>query len=680
MDIVNGCTGITIDENGQIAQIRNVETGQILFEAEAEKRRLFHITAPSHTWASRPVERGDSSVEVTEGEDGDVLLRYGDLTLEGKPSGIEAEVTIGTPAGTDEIQMALRIRNSGDAVITGALFPWVNGWQESESGDNDTILMGPYSKKRTAEVHRWCPAWANGTETQEWVVEYPVYMSLPWIDISGEAGGVSIINYQREPRQFHATARNMAEFRKGRDIGLLLGFYPYVKDGEVWESPVIGISAHEGDWHRTADRYRNWSDGWFKPAPAKRERRESIGSEHVFFSYFDGTPIRPYETMPSIAATGREHGVDQLCVWERLSLGLYGTAYRADEDILEYAPDEFERIRSAVQQCVEEGSDLSALCNFRLVNTSLDVFREENLREDVQMAYDGTIKNEIYSCNVTPGSFRAPHIGAYCNVLSPFSEKYRQRLMKQLARYLDIGYTSLFYDQPFETHPDYSRKDEGCVPESNYAATLELVAIARQALRERHPDALLMGEQCDIFGSEMIDQWMAWSWSDQDIASAIRINYSLPQTIINCVIDSDAGLASHAFAGGLSLFLMTNAGLGTLGDAPDFARHIRKLAALRKQCAERTVHARFCDQLGLTVKTDDGIVAYSYESDQGPAVIIAAPERAGRGEVTLDPSAFKAAGHPENGKLYNLDSHPADIAGEAQTFELKKDDVLVWVV
>ena len=189
-----------------------------------------------------------------------------------------------------------------------------------------------------------------------------------------------------------------------------------------------------------------------------------------------------------------------------------------------------------------------------------------------------------------------------------------------------------------------------------------------------------MGEQCDVFGLEIIDQWMTWSWSSQDIAAAIRMHYSLPQTVFNCVIDREPGLASHAFAAGLNLFLMTKAGTGTLADAPEFAEHIRKLAQLRKRCAERTVHARFCDTLGLNIKTDDGVVAYSYESAPCPAVIIAAPEKAGTVQVSLDRASFIFTGAPGKGQVFRLDGATAKVSGDNQTFKLNKHEVLIWVV
>ncbi|MBI4474209.1 MAG: hypothetical protein HY646_16175 [Acidobacteria bacterium] len=421
---------------------------------------------------------------------------------------------------------------------------------------------------------------------------------------------------------------------------------------------------------------------WFNPAASKREFRESIGSEHVFFHYFDGTPCRSYESLPDIAAHGREYGVRELCVWDRLALGIYGSAVSPGEDLLQYNYKEKEALANVIRQAREGGTDVSALVNFRLLNSSLDVVKNENLLEETQVALDGTRKLEQCNVAIIPGhsglNVVFSHLGPYAHVFSPFSKKYRERILNQMQKYLDLGYQSLFYDQPFEYVPDYSCKDKGGIPEMTYAAVLESLRDVRKKLREKNPDAVIMGEQCDVFGAEVVDQWMSWGWSNLDIDSAVRLHYCLPQTVISCVVDREPGLASHAFAAGLHIMLMTKAGMGTLSDEPEFAEHIQKLAELRKKCADRTVHARFNHKRGLSVETEDSIVAYSYDGAMGPAVIIAAPEKAGKIRVHLDRGSFCRHETKKRGQLFHMDGSTSEVTDDSQELSLNKYEVLIW--
>lgn len=679
MELRNGRTRVTLDKHGSIQGIIDVKTGHAYFDAIADDRRLFHLIVPAATWSSRPTSSHESAPPVLVKNDNGCILRYPNLKVCGKETGIKAEVKFSFPAGTDEIQFSLKLRNEGKETITGAIFPWLNGWKSPGEPSLDRIMLGPTKDVVPASLPKWMLAWGNGTFAQQETVKYPDSMMVPWIDISGEKGGVSCINYQRKPRMCFAAVKNMAGHEPGYRLGVLWGFYAYVPPGHEWESPVLGISVHDGDWHRTADRYREWMNTWFTPAISSRVFRESLGSQHVLFTCFDGTPFRSYDTLPEVASVGRKYGVWELSVWDRLSLGTYCSANSPSEDLLQYSSEDRKALSIAVRKAVEEGTDVSALVNFRLVNPSLEVFKDECLINEVQTALDGTTRVYFFSVALIPGLCTVPHLGPYDNVFSPFSQKYRQRVLRQIQDYLGLGYTSLFYDQPFEFYPDYSRKDNGCLPEMTYAKTLELIREVRDKLRKNNPNAVILGEQCDVFGSEVIDQWMSWIWSDRDIESAVRIHYSLPQTVINCVVDREPGLASHAFAAGFHLFIMIKGGTGTLADAPEFAEHVKKLADLRKCCAARTVHARFNDAFGFVLESDDGIVAYSYDSPSGPAVIVAAPEKAGTARVTLDRAAFSHPGNPGSGQVIHLDGGVTRVSGDTVLFSLDKYEVRVWI-
>ena len=116
-------------------------------------------------------------------------------------------------------------------------------------------------------------------------------------------------------------SKNMAGFNPENCVpSIFWGFYPYVTPGMQWQSPEIGISVHDGDWHETADRYQTWAEQWFVPA-SQRKIREAIGSSHVIFSGFDGTSFNSLEKIPEAAAAARKCGIDEFCVWGLPSIG-----------------------------------------------------------------------------------------------------------------------------------------------------------------------------------------------------------------------------------------------------------------------------------------------------------------------------------------------------------------------
>ena len=689
--VQNGKTMIELTGHGAIANVADAQSGHRYFEAKPSLARLFHLIVPTSTWASRAATAHEADQPVILEKSDETIYRYEHLNINGQLARIKVEVSFKRPRGTDEILISMNVVNDEKTAITGAIFPWLNGWKSPGNPALDKVILGPGCAPidPASLSSAWRIAWANNFQ-EEASAEYPVSTHLPWMDFSGEHGGVSCINYQREPRHGYASVKNMTGFTPETCIpGMFWGFYAYVPSGQAWASPSIGISVHDGDWHQTADRYRRWAEKWLAPASSNRKFRESIGSLHVYFTGFDGTPFKPAGDLAKIASAARGYGVKEFCVWDRLSLGVYGTAYEPEEDVLKYSAAEKAAFSKGIRQAVQEGSDVSALINFRLMNPKRTVFKTDKLEAEMQETLDGTTKAEAWPVALIPGKFfPTSHLGPGCQVFSPFSEKYRQRVLRLMDEYLDFGYTSLFYDQPFEYFPDYSRKATGGVPELTYEALLQMIRDVQARLKKQNPDAVIMGEQCDIFASAMIDQWMTWAWSDHPSGIEIlrQIHYALPQTVFNCVISVDSGspsaalgLASHSFALGLHLFIVIDALTGTLAEVPEFGEHVLKLARLRKLCADRTVHARFCDNRGFSIKTNDGIAAYSYESPAGPALIIAAPIQAGSAEIQLHRNYFSHAGNGNCGKIYTLDLEEKQVPGDIQFLTLKKNDVLVWM-
>ncbi|MCC6581042.1 MAG: hypothetical protein IT440_11430 [Phycisphaeraceae bacterium] len=675
-----GRTEVAVDSQGSIAQIKDNQTGRIYFNATETDRRLFHLVVPSPTWRSRPVMSHDCGSPVVEKTASGLVLQYGELHVERQDSGICAKVEITPSARGDEVQLSLQLSNQGPHTITSVIFPWLSGWQSPGNPAKDVLLPGLFKKLTLNDFPHWFLAWGNGAHGQEHAHEYSSLAGVPWIDFSGEQGGVGLINYQREPRQCFACVKNMAGHDAGHRMAMFWGFFfAFVPPGGHWASPTMGVSVHDGDWHRTADRYRQWISTWLKPADAPWSFRESIGSEHVVFNSFDGSPIRQYEQLPHVASYAREHGVREICVWDRMSLGTYA-GNSPDEDLLGYSPRDRQRLSQAVHRAAADGSEVSALINFRLANPSMNAFHQEGLEDEMQRNLDGTPRVENSAVARIPGHFVTPYYGPSCHIFSSFSEKYQQRVLRKIDEYIDLGYTSLFYDQPFEQGADYGRIDRGCMPEMTYAALVDLLRQVRTKMREKHPHALIFGECCDIHASQFIDQWMHWYWSNYDFDWAVRVHYAMPHTVVHCVVDREIGLASRAFAAGLHLLVMTRGGEGTLADVPAFAEHIRKLSALRRRCADRTVHARFNDVQGLTLDTSSGLIAYSYDSRSGPAVIVAAPDKTGAATIAVDRSAFSHPGHPAQGRLYFLDGNDQHTDGDTITLDLKQYDVAVWVL
>jgi hypothetical protein len=131
-----------------------------------------------------------------------------------------------------------------------------------------------------------------------------------------------------------------------------------------------------------------------------------------------------------------------------------------------------------------------------------------------------------------------------------------------------------------------------------------------------------------------------------------------------------------AFAMGMYLCLSVHGSEGLLDDEPEMANHIAKLAKLREATVDRTVCARFRDKKGLSADLDDGIVAYSYESASGPAVIVASVGKPGNAKIVLDRGCFENQGS-SGVTLKHLDGSVTSSTIDAIEVRLCSNEVLV---
>ncbi len=638
--------------------------------------RLFRVNVPSDTWSSRYADsHAQATVELTREKDG-LRLWYPDLVVAtGETHGVSAEVRVTPSPAADEALFTLRLENDGPTEINEVRFPWVGGWTGYGGKGLDRMALGAHN---FFDPHSFPTPVGNtyALNDQRRKFLYPVNLFAPWLDVSGPIGGLSYLNYMSRPENGCISIENLAGYGSGLRLAFGWAHFIVLRAGETWTSPPVGLAVHDGDWHDTADRYRRWFETQYPPDLSRRSLRAMIGFQNVFFRGFDGSPIRSLDEIPRVAAIGREYGVEHLCVWDSLTLGNY--ANKGARDLTDYPAAERAVLSEGLKQAEAEGTYTSALINFRHPNVRLHL-PDPTVQRQIQRRYDGTARTENWSGSHHHAGLPTQHLGPESYVFSPFSEAHQERVMRLTREYLNLGYTAMFYDQPFESYPDYAFLQQGHRPAHTHHAAIQLIARVRELLLRNDPNAIIIGEECDVFATPWVDMWMSWSISVPAVAASVAMtHYSIPHTMLSWVVDREPERAALAFATGMYLCLMIHGGEGTLDDEPSLAHLVRTLGELRKATAERTVQARFVDCRGLTIDADEGFVAHSYDGPAGPAVIVAAPGAAANGRVQVDRSAFSAPGDSADGQLHRLDGSVEALAGDVCEFRLQANEVAVW--
>jgi hypothetical protein len=641
--------------SGGIARIEHRATGIVHLDATAREhagyRRLLEVIGPAGIRVARQGSSQTSPPPIIEPHASGITLIYPELMAGDERTGIEARVTIDLVEEHDEARFTVTLVNHGDEPLTEVHFPVIGGWQGVGGPGRDQMIVGGNvaHDPHGFPIPKGIP-FLRARQRQMEILSVSSY--TPWIDLSGPGGGIAYLNYMPRPLAGGAYIENLAGYEEGLYLAYGWAFQPLIPPCGSWTSPTVGISVHDGDWHETADKYNRWVATWYQPAPTPLSAKLSIGYQNVMLRAFDGQPHHSIDSIPALARVGRTYGVNHLAIWDYLISGNYG---RADNhDLLDYSAEEKESLRRALLQAKEEGTNVSALINFRLANSRSSVYDEKEAVRNL----DGSPRVEQWSGSSYHYTFWTPHLGPVCHVLSPRSEQWRQRVYRQTEEYLALGFTSMFYDQPFQFHPDYSVQEHGA-PDESPAACQDVIAEVRRLLARNNPESYLIGEQCSVHASQYIDIWMSWYMSFPPVE---RTCYAIPYTINSYPVDGNAWQASKTFALGMQLCLCTCGIEQPLDAKPAFAAHVAQLAALRQTCAERTVLGHFRHTRGLDLDLDDDVCVYAYDSAHGPAVTAAAGANGGRAVIRLNRDAFQAVPGAQQATLFRLDGSQTSLA------------------
>jgi hypothetical protein len=671
MRIVSGRTEIEVDDDtGSITLVADIN-GRLYFDArqdEARLGRLFRVLLPEPDWVAHHADSGATRPRIARDGDGRVTLRYVDLVSPRGPTGVEAEVVI-EGAANDEVRFSLSLTSRRDTDVTDVMFPWLGGWVAGPPGADALVVGGirsvdpqAYPKPDRDTVGRW-------NQRDYW--SYPRDLPSPWLDMSSRDGGVGVISYQREPSILGVFVENLAGYEPGLQQSVGLAEYPRLRRGETWQSPVVAVVAHEGDWRATADRHSSWVDTWFRPPPTPRWAREAIGVQNVLFRVQDGTRFHRFAEIPELARAGLANGVPHLTVWD---LGLMGPAPDFMTPWVPLSDDDRSEVAEAVSAAHGLGARVSVVKNYRIAWPGSAFYRDTAAHE-LALRYDGTPYVEEYLPSQWHPPFEAKHVGTLTHVLDPRASGYRERVLRGVSETLALGFDSIHWDQPHMEWPSY-RDDVPGQPYEVHPATVDLVGDVRRLIREHDPEGIMVGEWGDAFASEAIDLWFP-SWP-KDIGDLERAVYSVPQTLWSCVVDSDPALATRAFGFGAQLFLITKGLLGTLADVPAFGNHVRALAALKVRCAERLAHGRFRGAAALHVDADGTATASLFESPAGSAIVVVSPGAASHARVTLGHRPVGADRGQAPGQLHRFDGTSTATAGDTLELDLATNEAAVW--
>jgi len=600
--------------------------------------------------------------------DGESLeIVFPELRCRGQQTGVFLTVHVRLPEDQSEALFSAQIRNESPNRVHELWFPWIGGRRGSPGKSSDVITT---SKRTEGDIYT--RLFDKGLSPHTFghhhlrIEQNPTHL-LPMMDISDETGGLSYIKYEQHPSPHILVFENPLYEREDACLTWSWATGVFVEPGQTWTSCEFGVGVHQGDWHETADRFRRWLAGWWKPCDTPKEVRERIGLFHIHTHSFSGERHHEFSELPVVAQDAMKYGVRDLVIWDNTS----SVYMRPDQGgFWEMPPAREKELKRALAAVRAQGCSVSSFVNWRLVCEYNDTWK--HLKPLAQESLFGTNLFGFPCATLDGGWYNDPGCEMGSHALCCGADAYRPYANEVLERIFALGFDVIAVDQAMEWNYCLSRNHGHASPWEAWARTYDWYAEVTQAVRSRRPDAYTVAELPDLYNTQHIDLWWNWLWRpDSPWANLVVFRYVLPSMIpIWCIDENQRDFIAEAFAMGSFLAVATRDMTGQLSDAPELAAQVARLALLRKATAPFVSHGQFVDNRGLKVRGAEG---YVYISKRGVAVTLAnGKPRTAETEVTLSPAALEL--QLDSATLYVEGEEPSPIVpdrrGDSLSFQL----------
>lgn len=654
------------DQTGSIRQITDLTTGKRWLN-DRRGNRLAKLIVPTPEHLSRPLYSHDAGKPAITRSGDTLQIVFPELKCRGQNTGVFLTVRARLPQDSAEALFTAEIRNDSPHRVHELWFPWIGGRLGKPGKTRDIVTT---SKRTACDIYAALAA--SGVSTHTFghhhlrIADEPIHL-LPMMDMSSADGGLSYIKYEQQPSPHIMVYENALYTREEISLTWSWATGVFCEPGQTWTSCEFGVGVHQSDWHATADRLRQWMQGWWKPCDTPPALREKIGLLHIHTHGFSGEPHHEFAELPAIARDAMQYGVKDLMIWDNTA-SVYMRPDRGD--FWEMPRARQKELKQALTDVKAQGCAVTSFVNWRLAVEYNSTWQQ--LKPLVQESLYGIGLFGFPCGSMDSGWYGDPGFEMGSHAVCCGADGYLPYARKVLRRTLDLGFNVISVDQAMEWNYCMSRQHGHASPQEAWSRTYDWFAEVTRKTRARQPDAYTIAELPDLYNTQHIDVWWNWMWRNAAWANAAVYRYVMPEMIACwCIDENNRDVLAEAFAAGSFLAIATRDMTGMLSDVPELAAHVKRLADLRKATAPFVSHGQFRDNRGLTVQGGKG---YVYTSAHGVAVTLANRQnRKATLKVTLDGAAFdKPIG--ATGTLYVEGEAPRPV-----TMQLRGDRLSVSV-
>jgi hypothetical protein len=613
---------LSVGEDGSIVDLYDKERG-IELVTTPKQSRLFELMIPDEANYSHRIDsRLQGATVHVSGQQIDVLypslrpvedqIRFGSGLMHFPQPQLAIEVKVSLRLENDQVMAALSLSNGSDSTISGVIFPFVGGLAANLSGNGGQITAPSTSQRRYMQT--------QGPMSGEHALRYPAVLSSSWVNI--EYGGAThkTMSLALEARtgleaQDAFFALSPGPFGAGSAYASPYEYpfiawvqYPHIPPHQEWQSSVILLHIHHGDWHGVAAEHREWFRQSHHLVPSSRWR-DDIGFASYLLKDEENKILWNYGSLGELSRIAQTAGFRRVVV----------DGWRSQEGAGNPAP--FGEIadsrlggaiglRETMQTARKAGVSLIFAYHPTLFNQVAGRFPPElsswtvhTRRHGRELRVDALSETNDYPSAMTGNSLQLeidPSSAAQDFFIADIDRLRRDYDMESLLL-RGVGQQAyLSYDN-----------QRGLAPQSAYPQGYSALL---GKMRSMLPQGLLITEGMNDLVDSFVDGAYLWDPSRDGRV----LSYSLPWQHFSRDVEAlDYMAANRAFVDGMLINLLIDGGAGTVARYPRFAAHLSGLQRL-KQTAPAPGELEFRDHEGaLTLKESASITWANYADAPG---------------------------------------------------------------
>jgi hypothetical protein len=635
-------------ENGTVQSIENKRLGESYLGA-SKQAGWYRIQIPLSYWPGHSAASAEQRT-VTVQRRGPDAVEFKTSELVTKEARYSLRTTLSLRLEGENLVCRLSFDNQSKETVDRVVFPILGvppGTRSAESlvtPDNVFPLRLLFSANDIRTDHNPFDA-LDPMDRNAWVLNdpkiparafnYPMMLATAWAAYASGGRGIGFdvhdqtFQYKKfivERRLYRdTTSRKNNRF----DYELSWQWYPVLKPGESWQSPEIFLRFDDGDWHSVAAQHRDFLKTWIRKPDVAKEFQSSLG--------WISRGANNFDELPAIAKQGVDVGAPYFIVYNWSTEGAAEMVYGTTPAI---ASGGLESLQRNLKKARVLGSHPMAWFNGTVSGDSRAGHMLQGKNWVVQDRWGGGVLDGQWSLFNSILVATLP-INEMWLQFDPSAAK--ELMVDSIRRFIEgYGFSGFEMDQSMKYYLSYRDVDKvqpGVAYAEGYS---DFYKRAIEIVRRNDPEGIIVGEGVSDFVDQYVDSAWIFEGGALSVPTLSRWRYSLPWVVVPVRADpSNLGHASTAF--------MFNAPLNIFDDLakyPQYAEHLRRLSALKKQTSRYFYQGEFVDREGFSLAGagEKAALAKSYRCPDGKslAVVVVNPTDQ-RLEVTLKPEAAFAS-------------------------------------